>query len=218
MRHVYQPPTTKTNPLTILLGAGGMTLAVFLVLPLTQMISSGVQKQYSLSQVDIAAPPPPPEVVELTPPPATEPPNALPLPQLSDTPRPLSLGDLDLDISVGVGAVMVGGFDMVETSAGVDDPIFNLSDLDQRPQPIAQVAPQHPPSLLRSKIEGSVVLWFILDENGRITDPSVEQSSHPDFEAPALKVLSRWRFKPGMLDGKPVKTHVRQKIFFRINQ
>ena len=217
MRRVYEPPTTRTNTLVVLFGAGAITLAVFLVLPLTQMISSGVQKQYDLSQIDTAAPPPPPPSTELQPPPPPETAEEPPAPELSEAPRPLSLGDLDLDVSVGSGGVLDGGLGMME-DGGLDDvAIFNLADLDQRPQPIAQIAPRHPPALLKAKIEGNVVLLFVLDENGRVSDPRVESSSRPEFEAPALKALSRWRFKPGTRDGKPVKTYVRQQIVFRIN-
>lgn len=218
MRHVYEPPTTKTNVTFVLLGAIAITLGVFLVLPLTQMISSGVQKKYDLSEIDTAAPPPPPQAAEVEPPPPPETPDEPPPPELSDTPRQLSLGDLDLDLSVGTGGVLGGGLGMGDEGALEDVAIFDLADLDQRPQPIAQVAPRHPPDLLKAKIEGNVVLLFILDENGRVSDPRIESSSHPGFEAPALKALSRWRFKPGTRDGEAVRTYVRQQIVFRINQ
>ena len=42
-----------------------------------------------------------------------------------------------------------------------------------------------------------MVLLFILDENGRIQDPRVESSSRPEFEQPALKAVTRWRFQAG---------------------
>ena len=60
--------------------------------------------------------------------------------------------------------------------------IFDTADLDQRPQAIARVEPRHPRELLKAKIEGYVVLLFIIDEEGRVMDPRVESSSHPEFE------------------------------------
>ena len=219
MRHVYEPPSTKSNVTFVLLGAIGITLAVFLVLPLTQMISSGVRKQLDISSIDTAAPPPPPQAAELEPPPPPETPDEPPPPELSDTPRQLSLGDLDLDLSVGTGGVLGGaGMGLGQEGALDDVAIFDIADLDQRPQPIARVAPRHPPELLKAKIEGNVVLLFILDENGRVADPRVESYSRPEFEAPALKAVQRWRFKPGSREGQPVRTYVRQQIHFRINQ
>ncbi|NBQ24907.1 MAG: energy transducer TonB [Verrucomicrobia bacterium] len=197
MRPIYEPPSTRTNLPLVFLGATLITLAVFLVLPLTQMISSGVQKQYDLSQVDTAAPPPPPE--------------------LSEIPKQLSLSDLDLDLGMGGGGFLGGGAIGVDQVGLEEVAIFDMADLDQRPQAIARVEPRHPRELLKAKIEGYVVLLFVIDEEGRVMDPRVETSSHPEFETAALKALTRWRFKPGTVDGKQVRTFVRQKIDFRIN-
>lgn len=219
MRHVYEPPSTKSNAAVTILGAVGITLSVFLVLPLTQMISSGVRKQLDISRIDTAAPPPPPQATELEPPPPPVTEEEPPPPEMSDTPQQLSLGDLDLDLSVGTGGVLGGsGMGMADEGALNDVAIFDIADLDQRPQPIARVAPRHPPALLKAKIEGNVVLLFILDENGRIQDPRIESSSRPEFEQPALKAVARWRFKPGTRDGQPVKTYIRQQIHFRLYQ
>ena len=219
MRHVYEPPTTKTNATFVLLGAVVITLGVFLVLPLTQMISSGVRKQLDISSIDTAPPPPPPPSTELEPPPPPETEEEPPPPELSDTPRQLSLGDLDLDLSVGTGGVLGGsGMGMIAEGALEDVAIFDIADLDQRPQPIARVAPRHPTELLKAKIEGNVVLLFILDENGHVQHPRVESSSRSEFAQPALKAVTRWRFKPGTRDGQPVRTYIRQQIHFRLNQ
>jgi protein TonB len=217
MRPIYEPPSTQTNLPLVFLGATLITLAVFLVLPLTQMISSGVQKQYDLSQVDTAAPPPPPPSAEVEPPPPPETPDEPPPPELSEIPKQLSLSDLDLDLGMGGGGFLGGGAIGVDQVGLEEVAIFDMADLDQRPQAIARVEPRHPRELLKAKIEGYVVLLFVIDEEGRVMDPRVETSSHPEFETAALKALTRWRFKPGTVDGKQVRTFVRQKIDFRIN-
>jgi len=217
MRLIYEPPSTRTNLPLVFLGATLITLAVFLVLPLTQMISSGVQKQYDLSQVDTAAPPPPPPSAEVEPPPPPETPDEPPPPELSEIPKQLSLSDLDLDLGMGGGGFLGGGAIGVDQVGLEEVAIFDMADLDQRPQAIARVEPRHPRELLKAKIEGYVVLLFVIDEEGRVMDPRVETSSHPEFETAALKALTRWRFKPGTVDGKQVRTFVRQKIDFRIN-
>lgn len=95
--------------------------------------------------------------------------------------------------------------------------IFSLAELDNRPVPMSQAAPRHPRDLLKAKTEGLVVLLFVVNESGRIEDPRVETSSHPDFEKPALDAVKRWKFKPGQKDGKPVSTYVRQPIRFTIS-
>ena len=208
MRRVYTPPTTKVSwPLTVL-GAVVGTLCVFLVLPLTQVISSGAQRQLEIAKIDKAAPPPPPP----------EPEEAEPPPELTEQSMPLSLSDLDLDVSAGTGGVFGQGLNFGGEQALQDVAIFDIADLDQRPQAIAQVAPRHPPELLKARIEGTVVLLFVLDENGRVQDPRVESSSRPEFEKPALAAVRKWRFKPGTREGKAVRSYVRQQIAFRLTR
>jgi periplasmic protein TonB len=218
MRQVYTPPSTKVSwPLTIV-GALVGTLCVFLVLPLTQVISSGAKRQLEITQIDTAAPPPPPPTMEAEPPPPPEPEEAEPPPQLNEESMPLSLSDLDLDVATGTGGAFGRALDFGGEEALQDVAIFDIADLDQRPQPIAQVAPRHPPELLKAKIEGSVVLLFVLDENGRVQDPRIESSSRPEFEKPALAAVKRWRFKPGTRDGQAVRSYIRQQIAFRLTR
>lgn len=95
--------------------------------------------------------------------------------------------------------------------------IFSLAELDNRPVPTSQVAPAHPRALLKAKVDGLVVLLFVVREDGRIDEPRVESSSHPDFEKPALDAVKKWKFKPGQKDGKPVATYIRQPIRFTIS-
>ncbi len=218
MRKVYTPPSTRVSwPLTVL-GAFVGTLCVFLVLPLTQVISSGAKRQLEISKIDTAAPPPPPPPSETEPPPPPEPEESEPPPELTEQSMPLSLSDLDLDVSAGTGGAFGRGLDFGGEQALQDVAIFDIADLDQRPQAVAQVAPRHPPELLKAKIEGSVVLLFVLDENGRVQDPRVESSSRPEFEKPALAAVKRWRFKPGTRDGNPVRSYIRQQIAFRLTR
>lgn len=218
MRKVYTPPSTRVSwPLTVL-GAFVGTLCVFLVLPLTQVISSGAKRQLEISKIDTAAPPPPPPSTEAEPPPPPEPEESEPPPELNEQSMPLSLSDLDLDISAGTGGAFGRGLDFGGEQALQDVAIFDIADLDQRPQAVAQVAPRHPPELLKAKIEGSVVLLFVLDENGRVQDPRVESSSRPEFERPALAAVRKWRFKPGTREGEAVRSYIRQQIAFRLTR
>jgi protein TonB len=69
--------------------------------------------------------------------------------------------------------------------------------------------------LKKAKIEGSVTLVFVLNEEGRVEDARVENSSRPEFEKPALDAIRKWRFRPGMKDGQAVRTYIRQPIRFR---
>jgi protein TonB len=216
MRRVYTPPTNKSGPLWPVVGALLLTLAVFLVLPLTQMVSSGVQKQLQLSKVDAAQIEAPPEESEPPPPPPPEEKEEPPPPQLTDAPQPLNL-NVDLDIAVGSGGALAGfgQFGGTEEGGNLLD-AFDVSDLEKRPELLASVSPQYPPELRKAKVEGAVTIIFVLDETGRVEDPRVENSSRPEFEKPALDAVRKWKFKPGMKDGEAVRTYMRLPLRFRI--
>ncbi len=217
-RSPYRTPAVRISwPLTVL-GAMAGTLCVFMVLPLTQMATGAARKDLLLSEVGVAAlPPPPPAAMEPEPPPP-EPEEPEPPPQLSEQPMSFDLGDIDLDAGIGDGGVFGRGMAFGGEDALADVAIFDISDLDQRPRATSRIQPRYPPGLMKQRVEGAVVIVFVLDENGRVQDPRVESSTHPDFEQPALAALRRWRFQPGTREGEPVRSHVRQQIGFRINQ
>ena len=94
---------------------------------------------------------------------------------------------------------------------------FDVADLEKRPELLASVPPQYPSELRKARIEGAVTIVFVLDESGHVEDPRVENSSRSEFERPALDAVRRWKFKPGMKDGEPVRTYMRLPIRFRIS-
>ena len=217
MRRVYTPPTGSPGPARPILGALGLSLLVFLVLPLTQMVSSGLRKTYSLSKIEVTELAPPVDESEPPPPPPETKPEEPPPPELSDTPQQMNL-NVDLDVAVGTGGALAsgfGGYDKSDASGQLD--ALDIADLEKRPELVASVAPKYPLEMRKAKVEGSVTLVFLLDENGRVQDPRVETSSRPEFEGPALEAVRRWRFKPGMKDGEAVLTYMRLPMRFRVS-
>jgi protein TonB len=101
--------------------------------------------------------------------------------------------------------------------AGELETVFGLSDLDQRPRPIAQRAPVYPQEMRRNRIEGTVNVLFVVDQDGRVVDPRVETSSHQAFEAPALEAVRQWRFEPAVRGGQKVKAKMRAPIRFAVS-
>jgi periplasmic protein TonB len=217
MRRVYTPPPSNAGLAGPLFGALGLSLLVFLVLPLTQMVSSGLNKTLTLSKVDVAELAPPVDDSEPPPPPPENKPEEPPPPELSDAPQPLNL-NVDLDMAVGAGGALAagfGGYGQPDASEGLD--ALDIADLEKRPELIASVAPKYPAELRKARVEGRVTILFLLDENGQVQDPRIETSSRPEFEKPALEAVRRWRFKPGMKDGQAVRTFMRLPMRFRVS-
>lgn len=218
MRRVYRPPEDRVGLGVSTALAGLLALGVFLVLPLTQMASSRMNKELTLRRVDAARlqapeaePEPPP------PPPPEETPPEPPPPPLAEAPPPMDF-NVSLDVAVGSGGAMAMGFGGLGAGGeGTGLDVFDISELERRPEAISQVAPVYPAELRRARVEGTVTVVFLLDEEGRVHDPRVESASHPEFERPSLEAVRRWRFKPGMKDGEPVKTHLRLPLRFRVS-
>jgi TonB family protein len=82
------------------------------------------------------------------------------------------------------------------------------------PQVVKRVNPEYPWALRLNGNKGDVVLEFVVDSTGEVRNPTIIQSTHPEFEAPAIEALMKWKFKPAVVDGRPVNTRMRQPIHF----
>jgi TonB family protein len=96
------------------------------------------------------------------------------------------------------------------------DDIVPADRVDRIPVVTSQAAPEYPYSLRLSGNKGEVVVDFIVDPNGDVVRADVSQSSHPDFEAPAVEAVLKWKFKPGLKDGHPVYVHMKVPMYFQL--
>jgi TonB family protein len=75
-----------------------------------------------------------------------------------------------------------------------------------QPQILVRIAPLYPEAALAAKLEGEVNLQFTIAANGTTKDIFVVDSTAPEFEAPAITALSRWRYAPTTTgDGEAVE-------------
>jgi TonB family protein len=88
---------------------------------------------------------------------------------------------------------------------------------DRIPQVTDQEAPEYPFSLRLQGKRGEVTIQFDVETDGTVSHPEVVKSTHPDFEAPAVEAVLKWKFKPGMKDGKVVAVHMQVPIYFEIH-
>ncbi len=206
------------HQILVLLGAVGLTLVFFLVLPLMQTLAKPPTTDLMLQSVDTAkldAPEPPPVEPEPEEPPKQE---EKP-PELTEEAPPLDLSQLELALNPGLGGGLTGGDFAVNLNTivssdqkGVDD-LFSIADLDQKPRVIYQSSPMMN-NKMRKRAPGTVYILFIVDERGRVTNPKVQKSSDPVFEKAALSAVKQWKFEPGKRNGKAVKFRMRVPISF----
>lgn len=86
------------------------------------------------------------------------------------------------------------------------------------PKAIKKVEPDYPIGLRASRLQGEVVVEFVVTAEGRVTDAIVVRSTNPLFEEPALEAIRKWTFEPGRVDGKPVNTKLQLPIGFQMSE
>src|SRR5208337_2755458 len=72
---------------------------------------------------------------------------------------------------------------------------------------------EDPPPFRRLGTTAGPILSVSIDENGRVTDASILNSSGDDkFDDGALKAVKKWKFKPALCNGKPYPFHFTLEI------
>ena len=74
------------------------------------------------------------------------------------------------------------------------------------------------PEIARSqRIQGQVVVQFIVNKDGTIADAKVVKSVSPQLDREAMRVIRMMpNWKPGIQDNKPCKTMVAIPIVFKL--
>jgi len=218
-RHLQ--PTPRWTIRSVLLSVT-LTLGMYLLLPYLETLSPEPERENTVRSVETAslappAPPPPPRTFE-----QEEAKTDTPKPQLEVTPQQLSpiaasmnlemaLGDLSGDFSVNFGVQQT---ELVEQ---VRDMIFEIGDLDEPPRPLARLNPVYPPRARMRRIEGEVVVEFVVNPDGTVRNVEVISSRPGEtFSDAAVRSIQRWRFAPGTKEGLAVPTRVRQKVTFSL--
>ena len=80
---------------------------------------------------------------------------------------------------------------------------------------IHDVPPQYPTEAGRDRIQGTVVLMAVIGADGTVKDVQVE-SGLPILAQAAIDAVKQWRYKPYMIDGKPVEVDSRITINFTL--
>jgi protein TonB len=202
----------------VVIGAAGLTLAFFLVLPLLQSIITPNEPDIDVRPADIAKVDDEQEEIEEIEPPPEEPPKT-DEPQLTDEAQSASLDDLTRalysDLGGGYGNIGGGTLKIDTVMAGQQNlaEMVQMSDLDEKPRPLYQEMPRITQDM-RGQGGGTVYVIFIVSTEGRVQDPVVQKSSNPLFNEAALSAIKRWRFEPGKRNGRPVSFRMRVPITF----
>lgn len=86
----------------------------------------------------------------------------------------------------------------------VEEPVHEASELKGRPRPVSRPESSYPEELKGSGKEGTVVVEFVIDKEGKVVNPKIVQASSEEFILPALAEAALTQFEPMKKDGEPV--------------
>jgi len=90
-----------------------------------------------------------------------------------------------------------------------------VREVDRPPRLLRQVRPEYPSEAFVKKVEGTVVLEIVIDEQGHVARTRIVQSI-PLLDAAAVAAVRQWVFAPAEKRGRPVATIARSPVSFRI--
>lgn len=151
----------------------------------TPIIDIVMNEPDSSVQTRTRVPPPPP-------PPPPQPPKVQPI-------EP-DIAEPDVDgMSFNMPSIDVGG-----ASINIGGP--GALQRDGEATPIVRIEPRYPIQAARDGKEGWVQLSFTINEVGGVEDVDViEAEPKRIFDREAKRALRKWKYKPKIVDGKPVK-------------
>jgi TonB family protein len=121
--------------------------------------------------------------------------------------------------------------DMPNLTSASGSWILNFAQLDddgppyQKPKvkltsPVAlrKVDPKYPPSAIKERIDGEVILYAIIRKDGSVDSIQLVRGIDSQLDSNSMEALSRWQFRPATREGQPVDIEVVVHIPFRFSE
>jgi TonB family protein len=116
-------------------------------------------------------------------------------------------GGIGAGYGVGVGPGYGGG---------VGGGVYRVGGGVIAPRILFAPDPDYSEEARKAKYQGTVVLWLVVDSNGRARDARVQRSLGMGLDEKALAAVRQWRFEPALKDGHPVAVQINVEVNFRM--
>ena len=80
---------------------------------------------------------------------------------------------------------------------------------------VSKVQPEYPPIARQLKLQGVAELEMVVAEDGTVEKVNIV-SGNPVLTKPSSEALKKWKFKPFVQDGKPVKVTASMSFKFAL--
>ena len=103
----------------------------------------------------------------------------------------------------------------IRTPSG--DRVYRVGGGVTPPRTIKAPQPKYPKSAKKEGIEGTVVLWLIVNAQGLPEQIKIERALGHGFDQSAVETVSNWKFAPATKGGIPVPVMVNVEVNFRLH-
>jgi TonB family protein len=102
-----------------------------------------------------------------------------------------------------------------ELRVNSEGPRLASSDVSA-PGPLRKIDPKYPPTLIKERVEGEVVLYAVIRRDGSVDSIQLVRGIDEQLDANAMEALSQWKFRPATKQGTPVELEAIVHIPFHV--
>lgn len=124
-------------------------------------------------------------------------------------------GGIGNGIGTGVGPGKGPGFGP-GSGGGFGGGAYRIGGGVSAPTILSKVEPEYSEEARKAKWQGTVVLSLVVDDQGRPQALKVVRSLGLGLDQKAIEAVEKWRFRPGMKDGKAVPVMATIEVNFRL--
>jgi protein TonB len=101
------------------------------------------------------------------------------------------------------------------------EPAVPLGPIEVTPDMVApvllrRVQPEYPATARVARLPGFVLLEAVIGESGNVEDVTVLRASNPLFTDAAVDAVRRWKYRPALQSGRPVRVYFRVRVEFEL--
>jgi periplasmic protein TonB len=115
----------------------------------------------------------------------------------------------------GVGSGNGGGYGP-GSGGGVGGGVYRVGGGVSAPSVLFKVDPEYSEEARKAKYSGTVLISLVVDTQGKALNIKVVRSLGLGLDEKAMEAVAKWKFKPGMKDGRPVAVVATIEVNFRL--
>jgi len=132
----------------------------------------------------------------------------------------LNIGDISAPGGRGQGGSGTGSGNSSGSgnAAGAGDGIYSLGSGVTNPQLLVKTTPSYTDDAVKAKVQGVVLLRAVIRKDGSVTDLEVLRGLGYGLDEKAIEeIATKWKFRPGTLNGKPVNVLATIEVMFNLH-